>query len=86
MVNGAGFIKAFFRGLARANKTFSLEFGPLRASGVPAILIGVSAIVVASGVTAALAKSAPRLPETLGEARGLVEAMNANATAARLKS
>jgi hypothetical protein len=77
-------LRALFRGLARVNRTFSLELGPLRATGVPAILVGVSGIVLASGVTAALAKGATRLPETLGEARGLTEALNARAP--RLKS
>jgi hypothetical protein len=78
MNNSAGIVKAFFRGLARTAKTFSLEIGPVRATGVPAILLGVTGIVLASGVTAALAKSANRLPETLSEARGLAEALNSN--------
>lgn len=60
-------------------KTFTLEIGPLRATGVPAILLGVSGVVLASGVTAALSKGATRLPETLSEARGLAEALNARA-------
>jgi len=72
-------LRAFLKGVARLQRTFSLQIGPLRATGVPAILIGVSGIVLASGVTAALAKSAGRLPETLGEARGLAEAMYAKA-------
>jgi hypothetical protein len=65
-------------------RAFTIEIGPLRARGVPAVLLGVTGIVLASGVTAALAKGATRLPETLGEARGLVDAMNARAP--RLKS
>ena len=69
-------LRAVFRGLARVQKTFSLEIGPLRATGVPAILVGVAGVVLASGVTAALAKGATRLPEALGEARGLTEALN----------
>jgi hypothetical protein len=77
MNNRARGFRAFFRGLARVQRTFSIEIGPLRASGVPAILIGVGSIVIASGITAALAKGAPRLPEMLGEARGLAEALNA---------
>ena len=75
MKNSAGIVKAIFRGLARAAKTFNLEIGPLRATGVPAVLLGVTGIVLASGITAALAKSANRLPETLSEARGLAEAL-----------
>jgi hypothetical protein len=70
-----GIVKAVFRGLTRQYKTFSIQLGPLRATGVPAILIGVTGIVLASGVAAALSKAAPRLPETLSEARGLAEAL-----------
>ncbi len=77
-------LRAFLRGVARVQRTFTLEVGPLRASGVPAILLGVTGIILASGVTAALAKGASRLPETLGEARNLADALNARAP--RLKS
>jgi hypothetical protein len=69
--------------MARVQRTFRLELGPFRASGVPAILVGVTGIVLASGITAALSKGAMRLPEALGEARGLAEALNARP---RLKS
>ena len=85
MKNKASVVRAVFRGLARMQRTFTIEIGPLRATGVPAILLGVTGIVLASGVTAALARSAPRLPETLGEARGLAEAIN-DARASRLKA
>ena len=84
MNNGARRLRAFFRGVARVTRTFTIEVGPLRATGVPAILVGVTGIVLASGVTAALAKGATRLPETLSEARGLTEALNARTP--RLKS
>jgi hypothetical protein len=77
-------LRAFFRGLARVQRAFTVEIGPIRASGVPAILLGVTGIVLASGITAALAKGATRLPETLNEARGLAEVLNAHAP--RLKS
>jgi hypothetical protein len=77
-------LRAILRGVARVQRTFRLEIGPLRASGVPAILVGVTGIVLASGITAALAKGATRPPETLGEARGLAEALNARPP--RLKS
>ncbi|MFY9739180.1 MAG: hypothetical protein WAK11_09030 [Candidatus Cybelea sp.] len=84
MNNRARMLRAFLRGVARVQRTFTLEVGPLRASGVPAILLGVTGIILASGVTAALAKGASRLPETLGEARNLADALNARAP--RLKS
>jgi hypothetical protein len=77
-------LRAFFRGLARLQRSFTIEIGPIRASGAPAILLGVTGIILASGVTAALTKGATRLPETLGEARGLAEALNAGTP--RLKS
>jgi hypothetical protein len=79
-------LRAFLRGVARLQRTFTIEFGPLRATGVPAILLGVTGIVLASGVTAALAKGATRLPEALGEARGLAEALNSGAGSPRLRS
>lgn len=85
MKERASLFRALARGMAKIQKTFSIEIGPLRATGVPAILIGVTGIVLASGVAAALAKSAPRLPETLGEARGLAEALTGSSTP-RLKS
>jgi hypothetical protein len=70
--------------MARLQRTFAIEIGPIRASGVPAILVGVTGIVLASGVTAALAKGATRLPETLSEARGLADALNSRSP--RLKA
>jgi hypothetical protein len=70
--------------VARLQRTFSIEIGPFRASGIPAVLIGVTGIILASGVTAALAKGATRLPETLNEARGLADALNAGSP--RLKA
>jgi len=84
MSKGSSIVKAVFRGLERSYKSFSIEIGPLRATGVPAILIGVTGIVLASGITAALSKSANRLPETLSEARGLAEALSS--TPKRLQS
>lgn len=84
MENRARSLRAVFRGLARVQRTFSIEVGPLRATGVPAVLLGVTGIILASGVTAALAKGATRLPEALGQARGLAEALNTGSP--RLKS
>jgi hypothetical protein len=78
MSNRVDGIKTFLRGVARVQRAFQIEVGPVRASGVPAILIGVAGIVLARGVTSALMQNAPRLPETLGAARGLAEAMTAS--------
>jgi hypothetical protein len=77
-------LRAILRGIARVQRTFTIEVGPVRASGLPAVLLGVTGIILASGVTAALSKGASRLPETLGEARNLADALNAGSP--RLKS
>jgi hypothetical protein len=71
----ASVIRAVFKGLSRLERTYSIEVGPLRATGVPAILLGVCGIVAASGVAAFLARSAERLPETLSEAKGLAQTL-----------
>jgi hypothetical protein len=76
--------RAFFRGFARVQRTFSIEIGPIHARGVPAVLLGVGAVVLAGGVTAAISRGANRLPETLGAARGLAEALNSGSP--RLRS
>ena len=65
----------YLKGLARVTKTFSLEVGPLRATGVPAVLVAVSGIVVAAGAMKALADHSERLPETLREARALAQTL-----------
>ena len=63
----------FFKGLARVTQTFTIEAGPLRATGVPAILVAVTGVVVGAGVARALTASSDRLPETLREARALAQ-------------
>ncbi len=68
-------VRAVLRGLARLNRQYTLEVGPVRATGVPAILLGVCGIVAASGLAAFLARSADRLPETLNEAKGLAQTL-----------
>jgi hypothetical protein len=68
-------VRAVFRGLARMQREYTLEVGPLRATGVPAILLGSAAIVAAAGVAAFLSRSAARLPETLSEAKWLAQTL-----------
>lgn len=68
-------LRELFRGLARASKTFHLRVGPIEASGVPAILVAVTGVVLAGGIAHTLARNADRLPETLKEARGLAESL-----------
>jgi hypothetical protein len=54
------------RALVKASR---LRLGGFETSGVPAILCGSAAIVLAAGFSAALRRSASLLPETLREAR-----------------
>lgn len=68
-------IKAAFKGMARVQREFTLEIGPVRATGVPAVLLGVCGIVAAAGVARFLGRSAGRLPETLSEAKGLAQTL-----------
>ncbi len=75
MASPANIVKAVLRGFVRAHKTLPIEFAPIRATGVPAVLLGAGAIVVAAGIANALGRNAERLPETLSEARRLAEAM-----------
>jgi len=63
--------KKFFKGVSRVTRTFSIEAGPFRAKGIPAVLVAATGVVIA----AALAKGASNLPETLREARALAQAM-----------
>jgi hypothetical protein len=58
---------------AKALRASKLRFGDVRAQGVPAILLGVAAIVLAAGATRALQAGAPNLPDTIREVRMLLE-------------
>jgi hypothetical protein len=59
---------------ARILRASKLRFGNLRAQGAPAILFGVAGVVLAAGLVRALRVAAPTLPETLREAKNLLEA------------
>ncbi len=50
-------------------KASRLQWGALETRGVPAILLGVAAIVAARGLSGAVYKAAAILPESLREAR-----------------
>jgi hypothetical protein len=58
---------------ARILRASSVRFGSLRVRGVPAILLGVSSVIVAAGTVRALGKAAPMLPELIRETKLLVE-------------
>jgi hypothetical protein len=52
---------------ARILRASSLRYGDFRARGLPAILIGASAIVLAAGTVRALKTAAPSLAEVVRE-------------------
>ncbi len=59
---------------APALRASRIRFGKAaRISGVPAVLIGVSCIVVAAGLARALERATPALPDTFREAHRLWE-------------
>ncbi|MDB5041223.1 MAG: hypothetical protein JWN27_1949 [Candidatus Eremiobacteraeota bacterium] len=59
---------------ARILRASNVRYGDFRARGVPAILIGVSAVVLAAGTVRALKSAAPSLAEVVRETTKLVEA------------
>jgi hypothetical protein len=66
---------------ARVLRASSIRVGKsFRVRGVPAILLGVSTIVVAAGTVRALRAAAPSLAESLREATKLVGALRAERT------
>jgi hypothetical protein len=69
---------------ARILRASNLRYGDFRARGVPAILIGASAIVLAAGAMRAIRAAAPQLGDVLREATKLVEAVRSDQR--RLKS
>jgi len=65
----------YLKALSRVTRTFAIRIGPVRARGVPAVLVAGTGLVLAAGMARALVVNADRLPETLREARGLAEAL-----------
>jgi hypothetical protein len=58
---------------AKVMRASTLHIGSLEARGVPAILLGAAAIVLAAGAARAVLAGAPHLPDTIRELRGLLE-------------
>jgi hypothetical protein len=58
---------------AKVMKASTLRIGNLEARGVPAVLLGAAAIVLAAGAARAVLAGAPHLPDTIRELRGLLE-------------
>ncbi|HEY4440625.1 MAG TPA: hypothetical protein VGN14_09220 [Candidatus Elarobacter sp.] len=63
---------------ARILRASQLKIGDFRARGVPAILLGASAVVVAAGTVRALRAAAPTLAEVIREATKLAEALRSD--------
>lgn len=75
MAKTASIIRALSKGMARVQQTFSIEVGPVRATGVPAVLVAVTGVVVGAGIASMIARAGARLPETLREAQGLAQTL-----------
>jgi hypothetical protein len=73
MAKGNAFLKLFDAKPLLKQSRF--RAGRIDARGVPAILLGVAAIVAVRGLTAACYKAASLLPDTLREARELLLAV-----------
>ncbi len=68
-------IASALKGLAKLQRSFDLRIGPIRATGVPAILLGTAAVVLAAWAARALVRAGEALPETLREAKGLAQSL-----------
>ena len=64
--------KSVLKGVARILRTFSIEVGPIRATGAPAMLVALTGVIVGVGVATALTRASSQLPESLREAKGLI--------------
>jgi len=67
-----------FKDLARVAKAFKIEVGGFRAQGAPAVLLAAGGLTLAAGIVRILGQNASMLPETLREAKGLVEAIRSD--------
>ena len=73
-----------FRDVARVAKTFKIEIGGFRAQGAPAVILAAGGLTLAAGLVRILSQNAAMLPETLREAKGLVEAIRSDPTVKQL--
>jgi hypothetical protein len=62
--------------LERIVRRSRVRLGKSKFTGLPAIFIGVAAVVTAAGVTAAMGKAATALPEMVRETRELLTVLN----------
>jgi hypothetical protein len=63
---------------ARILRASSIRYGDFRVRGLPAILLGAGAVVIAAGGMRVFLAAAPTLADTLREAAKLVEAVRAD--------
>ncbi len=67
-----------FKDLARLAKAFKIQVGGFRAQGAPAVILAAGGLTLAAGLVRILSQNASMLPETLREAKGLVEAIRSD--------
>ncbi|MDQ6930850.1 MAG: hypothetical protein M3126_09325 [Candidatus Eremiobacteraeota bacterium] len=63
------------KGMARIAKSFQIEAGGFRARGAPAVILAAGGVVLVAGIVRLLSQNASVLPETLREAKGLIESL-----------
>jgi len=66
------------KALSRLVRGFKIEIGELRAQGPPAMVVAIGGVVLAAGVVRVLNQNAAVLPETLREAKSLVDSLRGN--------
>ena len=75
-----------FKDAARLAKSFKIEFGGFRAQGAPAVILAMGGAALAVSAVRLFAANAAVLPETLREAKGLVQALRSSSEPKRLNS
>ncbi|MBV8689245.1 MAG: hypothetical protein JOZ59_03970, partial [Candidatus Eremiobacteraeota bacterium] len=63
------------KALSRLVRGFNIEIGELRAQGPPAMIVAFGGVVLAAGLVRLLTQNAAVLPETLREAKNLVDSL-----------
>jgi len=63
------------KAMSRLVRGFKIEVGELRAQGPPAMIIAFGGVVLVAGLVRLLNQNAAVLPETLREAKNLVDSL-----------
>jgi len=69
------------KALSRLVRGFKIEIGELRAQGPPAMVVAFGGVVLAAGLVRLLTQNAAVLPETLREAKNLVDSLRGDSRA-----